>query len=162
MTSPYRSAPNASRRAAPARGWRLLRAWRVARRADAPERRVRHALLRVARAAPSDFARLVHGIDRTSDLWPPEVAPAITVSAAQAIRALRGCSAEERDAVAQHLQPIGCRTCMDILRGFRTAPAPLTHTRTEGGPGGIALRGDAPSHAPAVRNPSPALGGPRW
>jgi hypothetical protein len=99
-------------------------------------RQARLLLLALARTAPSDFARLMHGhpfeshdLNESarhdeSGMCPAEVRPP-AISAAQAIRALRGCSAEERDRVAQHLH--GCAHCLAALAGEEWSVTPEHH-----------------------------------
>jgi len=103
-------------------------------------RRARLLLRALAKGCPSDFARLMHGAPYRDHRWldreppgfahqlnhiaatdpdgPPEAV--LPLSAAQAIRALRGCSAEERDAVAKHVG--GCSHCLALIAGEVEGP----------------------------------------
>lgn len=170
MGDPYRrSSRGAARTVAPrAPLWRILLALLSGLGPRLADRRRRLTLRALAETAPSTFAALVHaGVPSVT-----ERDDRVTgVSPETAIRALRGCSGEKRDAVAQHVGDcLACRLLVELQTPPIAHGIPLRHQpgsffiqpRTEGGPGGSALRGDAPSHAPAVRNPSPALGRPRW
>lgn len=163
MSSPYRAGPPSYVRAPPASPARRAVAFLLGGLAARIEaRRTPRLLVTLARSCPSDFARLLHGDPGDPSGTGPRVVMAPAVSAAQANRALRGCSAEERDAVAQHvgglpsLQASG-RAPDATHRARHSAPPPsrlLLHpTPHGGGSGGHRPPGCRPSHAPGARRP---------